>query len=55
MKGVRGIKLTDYFKMRNAEPFEDSTELECLIGDLITQPQNVSHSHEKPEYEENKE
>jgi hypothetical protein len=36
---VKGLTLIDYFRLSKAESFEDSAELDCLIGELITKPQ----------------
>ena len=41
---VKGMTLTDYFKLKDSEPFDDSTEMECLVGDLITKPV-ISHTN----------
>ena len=41
LSSVRGITLTDYFKLQNLEPFEDSSEMDCLIGELMTRPEQI--------------
>lgn len=54
---VRGITLTDYFKLHDLEPFEDSEEMDCLVGELMTKPQDINNERqrieEKSEGEEN--